>query len=263
MLADRTRFAGWVPPVDFDQGTPVPTSFAIQLAHELTPPYIANGFGKVRVFDHVLDRKVLHADHLVLKRDARAELLLIVVPAVGNASVQPGNLLAGLLPVLGAFLLASMPSLRLRQLLLVPPLVLGVGDLLPIARHHKRVETQIQPDHPGGDGKWFDGLPHQDGDEVSACAVFGNGDRTRLRAFGERAMPHDLERRVHLGERESMPIPGEGEGLVDGGLIEALLLEGGILRTPFEEVDVGAFQVAQRLLERHGGHLREKQVRCL
>ena len=48
MFADRTRFAGWVPPVDFDQGAPIPTGFVIQLAHELTPPYIADGTGKMR-----------------------------------------------------------------------------------------------------------------------------------------------------------------------------------------------------------------------
>ncbi len=264
MFADRTRFLGWVPLVDFYQRAPIPTGFVVQLAHELTPADVADGFGKVRVLDHVLDRQTLRANDLVFVNDARRVAVLVVAPAIGDTGVNAGDLGPGFPPVFGAFLLAGEPSLRLGQSLLVPPgKILRVGDLLPIGRHHKRVQAQIQPDHLWGDGKWFDGLPHQDGDEVTARAISGNGDTRRFGPLWKRTMPDDGKRGVHLGERQGVPVPGEGVGHVGRALLIPLLLEGGVVGAPFEEVHVSPFQVAQRLLDRDGGHLGQKGVLLL
>src|SRR6266566_339267 len=120
MFADKARFRGGVPLIDFHQRAPVPTGFVVQLAHELPPADVADGFGKVRVLDHVLHRQTLHAYDLVFVNDARREVVLVVPPAISDTGVNAGDLGPRFAPVLRAFFLPGEPPLRSRQSLLVP-----------------------------------------------------------------------------------------------------------------------------------------------
>ena len=100
MFTDRARFRGGVPLVDFHQRAPVPSGFVVQLAHELTPADVADGFGKVRVLDHILHRQTLRAYDLVFVNDARREVVLEVLPAISNTGVNAGDLGPRFAPVL-------------------------------------------------------------------------------------------------------------------------------------------------------------------
>jgi hypothetical protein len=262
MFAYRARFRGGVPLVDFHQRAPVPTGFVVQLAHELTPADVADGFGKVRVLDHVLHRQTLRAYDLVFVNDARREVVLVVPPAISDTGVNAGDLGPRFAPVLRAFFLPGEPPLRSRQSLLVPGKILRVGDL-PVRRDHKRFQAQVQPDHLWCDGERCDLLTDQDGDEVAARAISGDGDTRRFGPLWKRAVPDNGKWGVHLGERQGGTVPGEGVCSVGRALLIPLLLKGGVVGAPLEEVHVSPFKVAQRLLDRDGGHLGQKWVLLL
>ncbi len=70
MPARMTAFAAGIPPVDLDEGAPVPGGFVFQQADELAPPDIRDGFGQRWMPDHRLHVQTLHANRLVLTNDA-------------------------------------------------------------------------------------------------------------------------------------------------------------------------------------------------
>ena len=107
MFADRARFRGGVPLVDFHQRAPIPTGFVVQLAHELPPADVADGFGQVRVLDHVLHRQTLRTHDLVFVNDAHREVVLVVPPRVSDTGVNARDLGPRFVPVLRAFFLLS------------------------------------------------------------------------------------------------------------------------------------------------------------
>ena len=98
---------------------------------------------------------------------------------------------------------------------------------------------------------------------VAARAISGDGDTRRLGPRWKRAVPDNGKRGVHLGERQGATVPGEGVGHVGRALLIALLLEDGGVGASLEEVHVRPFQVAQRLLDRDGGHLGQQWVLLL
>ena len=73
-------------------------------------------------------------------------------------------------------------------------------------------------------------------------------------------MPADIQRGLHLGERQGRAVPGEGVRGIGRALVVSLLLENGIVGAPLEEVDEGPLQMAQGLLKRHGGDFGEKGI---
>src|SRR5450759_3445517 len=115
----KAAFGGGVPFVNLDQGSSIPLCFILQLPHELAPSHIGDGFGEAVVLHHVLDGQTLDAYDLVLAYDLCRELVLIITPSLGNTGVYSGNLLAGLVSILGAFALPGMLALRFRQLLFI------------------------------------------------------------------------------------------------------------------------------------------------
>src|SRR2546425_1292571 len=108
-----------VPLVDFDEGTPIPLGFVLQLPHELTPADITDAFSETVVLEHVLDGQTLDADHLVLVNDASRELVLIITTTISNLGVEMSDFETGLVAVLRPLLLRSQPPLGLGQLLLI------------------------------------------------------------------------------------------------------------------------------------------------
>ena len=95
MTTVKAAFGGWVPLVDLDKATPVPTGFVFQLSDELTPSHITNRFCKLVVLYHILDLQTLDAYDLVLADDLCRELVLVVSSAVGNLLMETSNLAPG------------------------------------------------------------------------------------------------------------------------------------------------------------------------
>ncbi len=195
-----TGFRRGVPLINLNEGTPVPPGFIVQLADELTPAHITNGLRQRVVFHHVLDRQTLDAHHLVFVNDARAELVLVVSPTISDTSMNTSDFETGFGPVLAALLFPGKTPLGLRQVLLITGEVFGIANLLPCRERHHRLDAQVKPDRVENNGKGLDLLLDQDRDEVAVGAIFGDRDRTGLASFGQRAMPDNLQRGIHLGK---------------------------------------------------------------
>src|ERR1700676_2360619 len=88
MLAVRAGFRRGEEAVNLDQGSSVPLAFVFQLADELSPSDIADGFRKTVVLHHVLDCQTLHADHLVFANNASREFVLVVTTLVVDTGMH-------------------------------------------------------------------------------------------------------------------------------------------------------------------------------
>ncbi len=92
MSTVKAAFGRGIPLVNLDQGTVIPGSFIVQLAHKLTPAHITDGFCQAVVFDHVLDGETLVTNRLILTNDASRELLLVVTASVTDAHMDASHL---------------------------------------------------------------------------------------------------------------------------------------------------------------------------
>ncbi len=253
----KAAFGGGIPLINLDQGSAIPYGFVLQLPHELTPSDIGDGFGKAVVGDHVLDGQTLDAYDLVLAYDLGRELVLIITASVGDAGVYPSNLLARLLPVLGAFALLRVRALRVCQFLFVLGKEARVAVGVTIGGDDHRLQAQVQPDHLGGHRQGRDVLFNEQRDEVAPGTVLRDGDGCGLAPIGQGTRPTDLQRGIHLCQRETGAIPLEGGGRVLCRLDAVLLVERGIACTPFKEIAERFVQMSERLLRRNTRDLIE------
>src|SRR6266567_2410095 len=245
----EAAFRRRVPLVDFDKVASVPLGFVVQLGHKLTPAHITDGFTQRMVLDHVLHRKVLDTDRLVFTNQTCRELVREITAAVSDAS----NFLAGFGTVLRPLFLLGMPSLSLGQFLFILTEEFGVANVFSIREDHEGLQAQVCTDRGISLRQMWNILFYQDGDEVAISTVFGNGDTPRLCPFGQGTRPHDIERPVHLGERQVLPIPLKGSANVGSRLLVASLLELGVLATSLEEIDECFIKMAQDLLQWNRG----------
>src|SRR5690242_10993862 len=167
MLAVMTRFARWIPTIDFDEGSSVPLRLVFQLANELTPSYITHGFCKTVILDHVLDCQTLYADHLVFANNASREFMLVVSSTVPYSSMHACYDPSCFLPVVSTFLFLGMPTLCFRQSFLIFCVVAGVAHSFTSRENHHRFETQVQPNLCIYGCKRFDLLFNEHGDKVA------------------------------------------------------------------------------------------------
>ena len=248
MLAGMTGLRRGVPTVNLDQASSVPVGFVFQLSDKLTPSYVADSLSQCGVLDHVLDSQALHTHHLVFVDDAGGELMLVVSSPVGDTSMDFGYFETCLGAVLGALLFPGMPTLGFCQLLLILGKVAWVANGLPRGEGHHGLETKVKPDHLRGDRKWVDILLHQDGDEVAVGTILGDRDRTGLGPVGQRSMPADIQRLIHLGKSQQSAIPLERIGGIGSRLLMPLFLERRVVGSPLKEIDKRSIQVPKSLL---------------
>ena len=260
MLASMTGFRRREEAVYLDQGSPVPLGFVFQLADELTPSHITDGFRKTVVLDQVLDGQALHADDLVFVHDSCAELVLVVPSPIIDAGVNTSDLEPCLVAVLRTFLFLGMPTLCFRQSLLILLEEAGIADTLTSGKSHHGFDTEVKTDHLRRDGKWFDVFLYQDGNEVAVCAILGDRDRAGFDTLGKRPMPVDIQRLIHLGQSQCAIFPLEGIGGIGSRLAILLFLEGGIVGASRKEVDKSTIKVSQGLLQGHRGNVFEPGI---
>jgi ABC-type multidrug transport system ATPase subunit len=263
LSARRARLGGRKEAINLDESPPVPVGFVLQLAHELSPSHIADGFGKAVVLDHAFDVQTLHTDHLVFVDNPCGQLMLIVSSLVSNAGVKTSHLEAGFRSVLASLAFLRQPPLCLRQFLLVFAEELRVAVGLPVAFHHHAFDAQVQADHPGDDSKRLDFLFDQKGDEIAPAPIFAHGDRTGLCSLWQGAVKDDGKRMTHLRQCEGFAVPAEGIGGVGRGLFVVFLLEDGIVGPPFKEVLVGRIEMTKGLLKRNGRDLGQEGILLL
>ncbi len=253
----KAAFRGRIPLVNFDQGPAIPLCFVLQLAYKLTPAHITDAFSKTVVLEHVLDRKTLDTYDLVFAYDLSRELMLVVSSAVGNLLMNASDLQTSLIPILRALFLLGMPTLGFGQFLFVFGKELGIAVGVPIGGDDHRLQPQVKSYHLRRDFQGFDVLFYQDGDEIAVSLIFGNSDATGLTSIGQGPMPRDIQRSIHLGKGESLPIPDKCIASIGSRLLIPLLFELGILCAPFKEIAKGTIQVAKGLLECHRRNIVE------
>ncbi len=260
MLASTTGLRGWIEPINLDQDSSIPLGFVFQLADQFTPSDIANRFCKAMVLDHVLDGQTLDAYHLVFVDDAGRELLLVVSATVIDPSVDFGNLQTGFVAILRSLLLPGMSPLSFRQLLLIFGKIAGIADTLTSREGYHRLDAKIKANHFRRHRQRLDIVFEQDGNKVAVNTILRDRDRTGLTGIGQSPMPVNIQRRIHLGKGEVLPIPFELIGGIGSRLIVLLFLERWIRSSALKEVHEGAIQVAKGLLDGNRGNFSKPGI---
>src|SRR5713226_157782 len=206
MSAIKAAFGGWVPLIDFDKVTSIPLGFVFQLGHKLTPTDITDGLTELWVLDHVLHRKVLNTDRLVLTNQTCRELVREITAAISDTSMDLGDFLTGLFSVLAALLFLGVPSMSFSQLLLILAEKLWIAHHFPIRKHDEGLQAQIGTDRRRSHRQVRNVLFYQDAHEVAVGTILGNGDTTWLGPLRQGTRPHDIQGRIHLGKGEARSI---------------------------------------------------------
>src|SRR5690242_12955574 len=150
-----------IPLVDSDERAAIPGSLVGELAHELTPADIMDGFRQGGMLDHRLHVQALDANRLVLTNDAGREFVREITATVSNASVNARNRATRLVTVLGAALFLGEAALGLCQALLI--LLEEARVALPFSgmKDDSVPQPQVQPHLRGDRWQWRDVFLHQ------------------------------------------------------------------------------------------------------
>ena len=264
--AGRAGLARRVEAANLDKGAPTLGALVLKQPRELTERGIRHGFRQMMVLHHTLGIQVLHAQDLVLVREHGRNLVKGIGSGIGDIGVDPSNPLP-LLQVPAARLLApacalpaGKPALIPRELALVFLEMTRILDFRAVRESRKRLDAEIDSDLPVGRGRVLGRhVGAKEGGEVTAGRVQGDRDRyeTPLERSGYLS-PDSPE----LRQRDMVAVEDlAAVGAVGLPSVPARL-ELGEARLPAlahasEEVLVGAVEVADGLLERHGVHLRE------
>ena len=264
--AGRAGLARRVEAADLDKGAPTLGALVLEQPCELAERGVRHGFRQMMVLHHALGIQVLHAQDLVLVREHGRDLMEGIGSGIGDLRVNPGDPLP-LLQVPAARLLApacalpaGKPALLPRELALVFLEVARISDLAAVRERRKRLDAEVDSDLPVGRGRvlgWHVGA--EEGGEVAAGCVQGDRDRheTPLGRSGYLS-PDSPE----LRQRDMVAVDDlAAVGAVGLPAVPARLELGEARLTALahasEEVLVGAVEVADGLLERHGVRLRE------
>jgi len=215
---------------------------------------------------HALRIQILHAQDLVLVREHGSDLVQGIGPGIGDLRMDPGNPLpllqvpvARLLVPAGA-LSAGKPALLPRELALIFLEMARIPDFSSVRESRKRLDAEVDSDLPVGRGCFLgQHVGAEEGGEVTAGRVQGDRDRheTSLERSGYLS-PDSPE----LWQRDMVAVDDlAAVGAVGLPAVPARLELGEARLTALahasEEVLVGAVEVADGLLERHGVRLRE------
>ena len=254
-----TCLAAGVEAVDLHELPAVPDTLVRQKGQEHTPSCVRDDSGEAVVADHPSDVQILDDDHLVFANESSGEFLHLVAATVGHLGVETSELDSSLVPVAASFLLSVERTRKAPLALHLSGVVLEVGDLLSGGERGQGVDAEVDTDGGLELGQRAHGLVLAEQGHVPALGgVQGYRGARRLGAFWEWPGPADVERGVHLGQRQLTVREAKSTASKLGRTTGALLLEAGVLRPLGEEIGVGGLKVAQRLLNGNAGHLVEK-----
>jgi len=193
----KAAFGTGIPLVDSHDSAPIPGCFVLQLADQLAPAHVADGFGKHVIFQHPFHVEAFHTQHLVFVDQACGQLVEEVLPPICNAGMDASDALLGFGSVLGAFLLAAERPLRSGEVFFILMEELFVPCFLARRKRDGIVQAQTNPYGLRGDSQRLEVLFHQEGNEVASGGIPGDGDRGGLNIFGQRTTPANGQGLLH------------------------------------------------------------------
>ena len=259
MTAGGASFTAGIPPVNFDEGAPVPDGFVLQQADKLSPANIMNRLRQCRMSGHRLHTQTLDANRLVLTYQARREFVQEVLATISNACMDTRDCAARLFAIPGTALLFSVAALRFSQALFILGKEAGIANLFARIRHNNIMQTKINAYLPCSGWERWNIFFNQETDEVAPSSIPAHSDGSGPCIFRQRARPANRKRSIHLGQNERVgrSIVAESGRSIFRRLGTMLLVKSWIPRSACEEVLEGALQVTQGLLSWYARHFVE------
>ena len=245
--------------IDLDQVSPVPFALVRQERKQHSPRRIRDDACEAMILHHPSNVEVFDYNHLVFANEPSRQLLEMVTPPVGNASVQSGKFLSSLVSVVRSFhLSAERPgeqSLSTSEFLIVARVV----DLFTSRECGKRRDAKVDTDRRLESWHGLDAsVVAKDRNVPTPRGIKAYRHTRRVRVLGKRATPSHIQWSGHLRKSKRRAIEAESAARKAGRPALVLALETGIGRALCEEVGVRGLQVSERLLERHARHLAKE-----
>ena len=245
--------------INLQQGSLVPLALVRQEREKHAPRGVGDNTSEAVVLEHPQHVQILDDDHLVFANESSAELVEMIAPPVGDASVKSSELLSSLEPVLGSFLLVSETARENTLASQLSSVVLEVDDLLAGREGGERSNSDVDPYGGLELRKRLDGLVLAEKRDVPTTRrIQRDGYGRRLYALRKRAAPANVQWASHFGQRQRAVLEAECTSAELGGPSVALLLEARVLRSLREEVGVRALEMPERLLKRNARHFVEE-----
>lgn len=254
-----TTLAGREEAIHHSNFFPVPLGFVLQLSAKHTQSRVGQAPSQTVIFDHASDVQVFDANYVKPADQVGCDLVGVVIPGIGNASVDFSNSKLCLLPPVAAFLPPRQYSLGAGKFSLVLSDMLRVWDSLPIGKSCQSGNTEIDTDNLTSLRIPLNWFVQSESHEVTASRVLGYRDGAGVTC--ETSGPTNPES-PNLGENKRFirSIPSECGSSVLGGLLPSLFLERRIASAFFKEILVGSLQVPECLLLGHARNIIEPLV---
>ncbi len=249
---------GRKPSVHLDQRAAVPDGFVGEHPHQFSPCGIADGPRMPLGLHHAFDGEVFDDDHLVFVDQPPGELVQVILPRIAHGGTGAGHLNAGLGAVLRSFRLAGKSPLQSSKSLLTCRQMAGILDLLPGGERSQRRQAEVDPDRIAA-GQFLGRHQHAAGDEPAVVRLANHRDGGGLRR--QWARPDDIQRLGHLRQFQYAVAVVEAALGKLGGLPAVFAAKARIACRLAEEVAIGAVKMAERLLQRHAGHVVQPRQR--
>lgn len=127
----------------FDKCSTACDSFVLEHFEEASPRRIADMLGETMIAHHSFDIQILDSNPAELQSQTSAQLMLEVVPLIGNPDMAMGNLESGFAPIPASFLLAGQSPLQTLQASFALEQEMGVRYACPIAQSGKVCQPNI------------------------------------------------------------------------------------------------------------------------
>lgn len=258
MATVTTKFRAGKEAVKLHVASACPVRLVFQLPEYLSPPRIANPTGQRVILHHIRNGQPFHDDHLVLVYRLGGEVVKMVLAGITDFGVNFGDFDPRLLAIVRAFHFSRKPSLTNFQAALFALEMARILKVLSIAQSGERDQSNIKADLSADFRQWLDVCLDQDADEIAFGSVFADCAGNQMGIVREWARPRDIERLDVLGQRQNLPVEGEGILGIPDGLARVTALESRILRPLVKEVGETNAQVSQRLLKNDRTYFSEK-----
>ena len=214
--------------------------------------------GKIVILHHPGHVQSFDIDRLVLAYDLCREFLKRVSSGVTDSGVQSGHSKSGLLSITTALDLTRQAALPYAQSLFALNERARIFDLLALAGHSQRLNTNVYTDFGFALFEWLNIGFNEYADKIAFARIPADSQIDDFCVIRERAAPNNIERFGLLCQYDSTVSKGEGVGGVASRLAMTARFKFRILSPLLEEVGESRIEITQRLLKNDRTDLGKK-----